>query len=394
MIQFAEFAFYISLIVFVGFYAVYYLICYFYKRKSKGRIWASSCKKTELPKVTFVVPVFNENRVLEKKIMNLQELVFPKDKLEIIFVDGGSTDGSLETIKDARKRVNLNIKLIEQGRRMGFNRAVIDGFNNSTGDIIFIPGAETMYAPDTLKYMLQPFLDERIGAVNGRQIIMNLTDGLSPKLEQAYRRAQDFMREGEDNMDTLFDVKGEIAAGRRAVIEKLVRNSDFQNKGCIDACFFFQARKDGYNTVYEPNAVYYELSPRSFKASFKQRYRRAATLIQNMLVFKDMIFNRKYGLFSTLIMPAHFLMLIVLPYLFFSGLITFFMLQVAYFPNYLYLAVLVLGAALLSFSKTLQTFCQLQLVLVASHIKMLIGVETQKFEKLDSARPSVNENTG
>jgi cellulose synthase/poly-beta-1,6-N-acetylglucosamine synthase-like glycosyltransferase len=389
MIQFAEYAFYISLIVFAGFYAAYYLICYFYKQKPKEKICASSCKKTELPKVTLIVPVFNENRILEKKIMNLQKLVFPKDKLEIVFVDGGSTDGSLETIKDAMKRVNLNIKLIEQGRRMGFNKAVIDGFNKSTGDIIFIPGAETMYAPGTLTCMVQPFLDERIGAVNGRQIIENLNDGLSPKLEHAYRNAQDFIREAEDNMDTLFDVKGEIVAGRRAVCEKLVTNSEFRNKGCIDACFFFQARKDGYSTVYKPNAVYYELSPRSFNASFKQRYRRAATLIQNMLIFKDMIFNRKYGLFSNLIMPAHFLMLIVLPYLFFSGLISFLILQVAYFPNYVYLAILALGAALLSFSKTFQTFCQLQLVLVASHIKMLLGVETQKFEKIESTRPSM-----
>ena len=392
MIQFAEYAFYISLIVFAGFYAAYYLICYFYKQKPKEKICASSYKKTELPKVTLIVPVFNENRILEKKIMNLQKLVFPKDKLEIIFVDGGSTDGSLETIKDAMKRVNLNIKLIEQGRRMGFNKAVIDGFNKSTGDIIFIPGAETMYTPDTLKYMVQPFLDERIGAVNGRQIIENLNDGLSPKLEHAYRRAQDFLREGEDNMDTLFDVKGEIVAGRRVICEKLVNKSEFRNKGCIDACFFFQARKDGYFTVYEPNAVYYELSPRSFKASFKQRHRRAATLIQNMLIFKEMMFNKEYGLFGKLIMPAHFLMLIVLPYLFFSGLISFLILQVAYFPNYIYLAMLALGAALLFFSKTFQIFCQLQLVLVASHLKMLMGVETQKFEKIESARPSMEEN--
>jgi cellulose synthase/poly-beta-1,6-N-acetylglucosamine synthase-like glycosyltransferase len=391
MVQFVEYAFYSSLIVFAGFYAAYYLICYSYKKRTKEKN-NPLIHDEKLPKVTFILPVFNENRVLEKKIANLQTIAYPKDKLEIIFVDGGSTDGSLETIKDAMRRVNLDIELIEQGRRMGFNKAVVDGFHKSTGDIIFIPGAETMYAPDTLKYMVPPFLDERIGAVNGRQIIQNLDDGLSPKLEHAYRRAQDFLREGEDNMDTLFDVKGEIVAGRRVICEKLVSNSEFQNKGCIDACFFFQARKDGYSTVYEPNAVYYELSPRSFKASFKQRYRRAATLIQNMLIFKDMIFNRKYGLFGKLIMPAHFLMLIVLPYLFFSGLLSFLILQVVYFPNYVYLAILAFGAALLSFSKTLQTFCQLQLVLVASHLKMLVGVETQKFEKIESARPSIKEN--
>jgi hyaluronan synthase len=341
----------------------------------------------EMPNVSFIVPVFNENRILEKKIQNLQELSYPKDRLEIIFVDGGSTDGSIETIKNAIGRVNLNVKLVEQGKRLGFNKAVIDGFYKSSGDVIFVPGAEAMYAPDTLQRMVQPFSDNRIGAVNGRQIIENLDEGLSPRLEYAYRNAQDFLREAEDNMDTLFDVKGEIVACRRKICEELVNNSEFRNKGCIDACFFFQARKDGYSTVYEPNAVYYELSPRSFKASFKQRSRRAATLIQNMLIFKGMIFNREYGLFSMFIMPAHFLMLLILPYLFLSGLVSFLMLQVIYFPSLGYLFALAAGVLLLLFSKTFQTFCQLQLVLVTSHLEMLRGVETQRFDKLESARP-------
>lgn len=345
----------------------------------------------ELPRVSLIVPVFNENKVLEKKIENLQQLSYPQDKLEIIFVDGGSTDGSIQTIKDAVVRVDLDIKLIEQGRRMGFNKAVIDGFEKSSGDVISIPGAESMYAPDALKLLVQPLSDERIGAVNGRQVIENLSESLSPKLEHAYRHMQDFLREAEDNIDTLFDVKGEIVAGRRRICEELVRNPDFQNKGCIDACLFFQARKDGYSTLYQPNAVYHELSPRSFKASFKQRYRRAATLIQNMLIFKDMIFNRKYGLFGMLIMPAHFLMLIVLPYLFLVGLISFSVLQIAYFPS-LYLIGFAFGALLLLFSKTFQTFCQLQIVLVTSHLRMLKGVETQKFEKLESARPEIKED--
>jgi cellulose synthase/poly-beta-1,6-N-acetylglucosamine synthase-like glycosyltransferase len=386
MVQLVEYVFYISFIVFAGFYGGYYLVCYFYKKRPKEKIGVLEDGIDPL-KVSLIVPVFNENTIVNKKISNLEKLVYPKDKLEIIFVDGGSTDGSVETIKDAMKRVDLDIKLIEQGKRMGFNRAVIDGFNKSTGDIIFIPGAETMYAPDTLKCMLQPFSEKRTGAVNGRQVIENPDEAISPKLEHAYRRAQDFIKEGEDKMDTLFDVKGEIVAGRRAICEKLVNNPEFQKKGCIDACFFFQARRDGYLTVYEPNAIYYELSPRSFKASFKQRFRRAATLIQNMLIFKDMIFNREYGLFGMLIMPGHFLMLIVLPYLFLSGLISFLILQVIYFPSIIYLFVLAMGVLLLLLSKTFQTFCQLQLALITSHLKMLRGIETQKFEKLESARP-------
>jgi len=386
MFQLFENMFYLSLFVLFGFYISYYLICYIYKAKNVKKSNAQVYEKMEFPKVSLIIPVFNENEVIKDKVRNLQELVYPRDKLEILFVDGGSTDGTDKTIKNIMNRVDLDIKLIEQGKRMGFNSAVMVGFRGSTGDVILIPGAETMYAPDALKRVILHFSDKRVGAVNGRQVLKNLDEGLSPKHEHAYRSMQDFLREGEDNMDTLFDVKGEIVAGRRTVCEELVKNPEFRGKGCIDACFFFQSRMDGYSTIYEPDAVYYESSPRSFKDSFKQRLRRAATLIQNMFIFKNMIFNRKHGSFGMLIMPAHFLMLIVLPYIFFFSLFSFLILNFIYFPNYIYLLLLALGLSLFSLSKTLQAFVKLQLVLIMAHAKLVMGVETQKFEKIESTR--------
>jgi biofilm PGA synthesis N-glycosyltransferase PgaC len=378
--------FYISLFLFSGFYIAYYLICYFYRSKRAEKDGILSYEKMELPTVSFIIPVFNENKVIRKKMANLRDLIYPRNKLEVIFVDGGSTDGTDKAIKDDGNCCDFSVKFIQQGKRLGFNRAVIDGFKSSTGEVIFITGADTTYAPDVLKRIIPYFSNGRIGAVNGRQIIQNLDEGLSPKHEHAYRTMLNFVKEGENNMDTQFDVQGEIVAARRIICQQLVSNPEFRHKGCIDFCFFLQSRADGYLSVFEPNAVYYEISPRSFRESFKQRYRRAATLIQNMLIFKDMIFNRKYGLFGMLIMPAHFFMLIILPYLFLTGLISFLILNIAYFPN-LYLIALAFGALLLLFSKTFQAFCQLQMVLITSHVKMLKGVETQRFEKLESARP-------
>jgi biofilm PGA synthesis N-glycosyltransferase PgaC len=389
MIQLLVSLFYASLFIFSGFYIVYYLICYFYKSRRVKKSDILSYEKMELPKVSFIIPVFNENKVIRKKIENLRDLIYPRSKLEVIFVDGGSTDGTDKAIKDSADCVDLGIKFIQQGQRLGFNRAVIDGFENSTGDIIFITGADTIYAPDVLKRIIPHFSDRRVGAVNGRQIIQNLDESLSPKHEHAYRSMLNFVKEGENNMDTQFDVQGEIVAARRIICEELVNNLEFRDKGCIDFCFLLQSRKDGYLSVFEPNAVYYEISPSSFKDSFKQRLRRAATLIQNMFIFRNMILNKKYGLFGMLIMPAHFLMLIVLPYMFFFSLISFLLLGIIYFSNYMYLATLAFGLFFFLLSKALQVFFELQLVLMLAHSKLIIGVETQKFEKIESARPSL-----
>jgi cellulose synthase/poly-beta-1,6-N-acetylglucosamine synthase-like glycosyltransferase len=341
----------------------------------------------ELPTVSFIIPVFNENKIIRKKIENLRDLIYPRSKLEIVFVDGGSTDGTEKAIMDSASGVDFNIKFKQQGRRMGFNRAVIDGFENSTGDIIFITGADTMYAPDVLKRIIPYFSDSRVGAVNGLQVIQNLDEGISPKHEHAYRGLLNFVKAGENNMDTQFDVQGEIVAARRIICEELVNNPDFRDKGCIDFCFFLQSRTDEYLSFFEPNAVYYEISPRSFRDSFKQRLRRAATLIQNMFIFRNVMLNKKYGLFGMLIMPAHFSMLIVMPYIFLFSLISFLLLGVFYFSNYIYLTILAIGLSSFLLSKTVQVFVELQLVLVMAHAKLMLGVETQKFEKIESARP-------
>lgn len=374
-----------ALTVFVGFYFFYYTICWWYIRANKFK------KKTDLknsyPTVSIIIPLYNEVKVLSRKIENLKELNYPKEKLEIVFVDGGSTDGSSGLLEKLTEQSELPIKNVFQESRKGFNNAVIDGFAETTGKIICITGAETEYDPEALNIMMQHFSDSRIGAVTGKQKIKNVDDGYSPKLEVAYRDLYDFVREGEGYIDSPFDLKGEISAARREIVKALVENPNLIQRGCIDACFSFQGRMAGYKTVYEPRAVYYELSPKLMRDSFKQQIRRAATLIENMLAFKNMIFNRKYGAFGMFIMPAHFLMLVVLPYLFILASIGMVALAAFYPTNFLFLSIVIVGLLGLLLSRRVKAFAKAQMALVLANLRLLKGVETQKFEKLESARP-------
>jgi cellulose synthase/poly-beta-1,6-N-acetylglucosamine synthase-like glycosyltransferase len=370
--------------VFVGFYFFYYAICWWSIRANKFR---KKTDKNSFPTVSIIIPLYNEVKVLSRKIENLKELNYPKEKLEIVFVDGGSTDGGVELLEKLTEQSELTIKNVFQGSRKGFNNAVIEGFAETTGDIICITGAETEYDPEALNIMMRHFTDSRIGAVTGKQKIKNVDDGYSPKLEIAYRDLYDFVREGEGYIDSPFDLKGEISAARREILKALVENSELSRKGCIDACFSFQGRMDGYKTVYEPDAVYYELSPKLMRDSFKQQIRRAATLIENMLAYKNMIFNKKYGAFGMLIMPAHFLMLVILPYLFVLASIGMVVLAVLHPSNLLFLSIVVVGLLCLFLSRRVKAFVKAQIALIVATLTLLRGAETQKFERLQSARP-------
>jgi len=373
-----------ALSVFIGFYVIYYAICWRYKRKNNK-------KKTKItknhPVVSIIIPVYNEINVLQRRIENLKELNYPKSKLEIVFVDGGSTDGSTGLLEKQTKQAELPIKTVFQDSRKGFNNAVREGFAQTTGDIICITGAETEYDPEALSLMVQHFADQKIGAVTGKQKIRNVEDGFSPKLEIAYRDLYDFVREAESNIDSPFDIKGEIAVVRRDIVKALVENSRLTRRGCVDCCLNFQGKMGGYKTIYEPEAVYYELSPKLMRDSFKQQIRRAATLIENMLAFKEMIFKREFGAFGLLIMPAHFLMLIILPYFLIFASAGIIALAVLYPSNPLFLSILVIGLLSLLISRRVKAFVKTQLVLIVATLTLLKGIETQKFERLQSARP-------
>lgn len=339
----------------------------------------------DTPRVTMIVPVYNEAAVISRKLDSLRAIDYPDGKLETIFVDGGSTDGTADLIRSDCGRGHFLVKVVRQGARKGFNSAVIEGFKEAEGEIICIPGAETEYDPQAVNLMVRHFDDPSVGAVVGRQRISNLGQGVSPQIEASYRDLYTFLIEAESLIDSPFDIKGEICATRRTIVAHLVENPEFSKRGTIDTCVSFQGKIDGYRTAFEREAVYYELSPESMWESFKQGIRRGATLIQNMMIFKAMILNCRYGAFGMLVMPAHFCLLVILPFTFLTSVAG--MIGMAFAGSKW--ALMLIGGGLLGtiWSRRLQALVKTQLVLVIANLRLLTGIETQKLERLRSTRP-------
>ena len=163
--------------VFVGFYVFYYLLCLRYSRMKRASD-DGSLKSEYSPSVSFIVPTYNENKVIAERIRNFREMNYPMEKLEVVFVDGGSDDGTVGKIRSLARDLPFQTKIVEQGSRKGFNAAVIEGFYSTVGEIIFITGAETQYAPDTVRIMVNHFNDSTVGAVNGTMRVNNPAKGL------------------------------------------------------------------------------------------------------------------------------------------------------------------------------------------------------------------------
>ncbi len=85
--------------------------------------------KNEKPLISVVIPVYNE----EKSIRNVVERIPNHHQYEIILVDDGSTDNSLENVKDIK---NKHIRVVKHKSNRGYGAAIITGIKSATGDII------------------------------------------------------------------------------------------------------------------------------------------------------------------------------------------------------------------------------------------------------------------
>ncbi len=124
----------------------------------------------ELPKVSVIMPVRNDEKFVKRAIKSLLENDYPGDKVEILVVDGMSTDGTVKIIEELMSKDN-RIKLLKNPHvytPYGLNI----GIENASGDIIMIAGAHTSYSKNYIKECVSGIVNEGFDVVGGQMITL------------------------------------------------------------------------------------------------------------------------------------------------------------------------------------------------------------------------------
>lgn len=111
-------------------------------------------KANQLPKVTVVIPTLNAGSVLEKCLESIEAQHYPKEKVEIVISDGGSTDNTKDLARKYRAKLIKNeLKTGEAGKAVGVRAA--------TGEIIALIDSDNILPDDKwLKKMVKPLVDD------------------------------------------------------------------------------------------------------------------------------------------------------------------------------------------------------------------------------------------
>ncbi len=284
----------------------YGMILVYYKYFAKKPDGAAPDDGVEFqPFVSVITPTHNEASIISKKIENLLSTSYPKDKIELIFVDD-STDSTPKIIREYSERFP-SIHLIAFSERMGYSPCVFAGVRESKGEIIVLSDAGSFHDPNTIPLLIRHFRKPEIGAVTGKDVILNVTENVG-KSEESYLKIYNFVRTAETNMDSTFYFKGEASAVRKNLIADL--------EGCtatFDTAAALFVRQKGFRTIFDPDVKFYEYAPETRNDRIKQKTIRAAGWIKILLHFKKMAFNKKYGKFGLLTLPANFGMLMISP---------------------------------------------------------------------------------
>ena len=229
------------------------------------------------PSLTIIIPTFNEKSVVADRFKNLDTLSYPRNKLQIIFVDSGSTDGTYELIEKLATESDLDCLALRQETRRGKASAVNFAIQHAHGDIILVSDANALFAKDSMEKVVQPFGREDVGGAGGRFITLGGSTVGSG--EELYWSIEDKIRRAESTIYSITNFSGEINSFRRSlgiVLDEKALAEDLD--------LTLQIIRKGYKVKYVPDAVVYEPSVENTHDLVKQKKRRAVGTLQ--VIFK------------------------------------------------------------------------------------------------------------
>ncbi|MGB8465637.1 MAG: glycosyltransferase [Terrimicrobiaceae bacterium] len=257
------------------------------------------------PSLSVLVAAYNEEKVIASTLRSLLKTDY-SGSLEIIVVDDGSSD---ETGARADEVGDPRIRVLRQANG-GKSSALTRGLAVAGNEVIVFLDADTQFQPDTLRLLVQPLVDPRVGAVSGHARVGNLQTWIARFQSLEYICGFNLDRRAYDRVNAITVVPGAISAFRRAAIEQ----SGGLDSDTIaeDTDLTLSLHRMGWRVTYAPEAIAWTEAPDTIRALAKQRFRWAFGTMQCLWKHRDLILNPRFGALGCFSLPSIVLFQIVL----------------------------------------------------------------------------------
>ena len=205
--------------IFAGVVPVFYLIfqavlvCFY------RPVYKDNVPDEELPGCTVVVPAYNEGSAVAETLRALLKSDYPAEKLEIIAINDGSADDTWNWMTLAAGEADGRIKTINLEQNKGKKNALYIGFNQAKHDIVVTIDSDSFVKSDTIRNLVMPFDDPKVGGSAGVVRVRNVNRGMIPRiLDVCFVFSCDFIRSAQSAIGAVLCSPGAISAYRKAAL--------------------------------------------------------------------------------------------------------------------------------------------------------------------------------
>lgn len=232
-----------------------------------------------LPPVTLIVPAYNEDVVIKRKIQNCLALQYPQHLLTLLFVTDGSTDNTPQLVAGYSSIAHLH-----QPERRGKTAALNRAMQHVRTPIVVFTDANAMLHPDSLRNLVRHFADECIGGVCGEKRIAATDDTAVSTGERIYWQYESLLKRANASFYTVVGAAGELFSIQTALFEPVAENiilDDFvlSAKICLK----------GYRFAYEEEAYATEAASENLSEEQIRKVRISAGCFQALVLLKALL---------------------------------------------------------------------------------------------------------
>ncbi|MFB3926462.1 MAG: glycosyltransferase family 2 protein [Syntrophales bacterium] len=235
-------------------------------------------KQYVYPGISIVIAALNEGDRIGKRIENLLGQEYPQDRMEIIIISDGSTDGTEHVVRKLLSRSG-NIRLHSFSKRRGKAACINQGIRMSSSDIIILTDARQTFHRRAVKELVANFHDPAVGAVSGELFLKGSRDAVGRSFA-SYWDLEKWVRKSESKIHSVIGLTGAVCAIRKKLFEPLPECAILD-----DVIIPMRILLKGHRIIFDEKAVAYDEAPLEPARELSRKIR---TLTGNFQILKLM----------------------------------------------------------------------------------------------------------
>ncbi|MFD9793274.1 bifunctional polysaccharide deacetylase/glycosyltransferase family 2 protein [Streptomyces sp. NPDC059070] len=294
----------IGVLVFARF-GLMLILSFLHARKVRGPGFRWGPEVTE--PVSVIVPAYNERECIANTVRSLMASDHP---IEVVVVDDGSTDGTADIVEAMRLP---NVRVIRQ-TNAGKPAALNNGIAHARYNLVVMMDGDTVFEPSTVRELVQPFGDPKVGAVAGNAKVGNRDSLIGAWQHIEYVMGFNLDRRMYDVLGCMPTIPGAVGAFRRTALKRVGGMSE--DTLAEDTDITMAMHRDGWRVVYAENARAWTEAPETVQQLWSQRYRWSYGTMQAIWKHRRAVIERgPSGRFGRVGLPLVSLFMVLAPLL-------------------------------------------------------------------------------